>query len=202
MVDSLLSLLLGYGLGSLPLGHLLTRRIRGVDLRVVGSGNIGTANAYRATGARMALAVLLLDIAKGAATVLLAARVTGGGSAPVFAGVAAVVGHAFPIFSSFRGGGKGVATAAGVFGLVMPAATLLAFASFALVVMATRYVSLGSVVAGASLPAFALVTDASVPAVVGGAIAAGLILVRHRANFSRLRDGTERRLGRPGSERT
>lgn len=194
MLDNLLSILLGYGLGSLPLGHWLARWIRGVDLRVSGSGNVGATNAYRTAGLLTGLAVMVLDIAKGAGSVLLAARVAGGGAAPVAAGVAAVLGHAFPVWLNFRGG-KGVATAAGAFSIVAPLATLIAISGFTIIVWATRYVSLGSVIATASLPALAWITDASVSVIVGCLLAASLIIARHRANLKRLHAGTERRLG-------
>ncbi len=194
MLDNVVSVLLGYGVGSLPLGHWLTTRFRGVDLRSVGSGNVGTTNAYRAAGLSMAIAILLLDIAKGAGTVLLAARLSGGGAVPVFAGVAAVLGHVYPVFLHFRGG-KGVATAAGVFSIVAPLATLIAMSGFTIIVWSTRYVSLGSVVATASLPALAWITDAPVSVIVGCLLVAALVIARHRANLRRLHSGTERRLG-------
>ena len=193
-MDNLVSVLLGYGVGSLPLGYWLTSRIRGIDLRAVGSGNVGATNAYRSAGLTMAITVMLLDVAKGAGTVWLAARVAGGGAAPVAAGVAAVLGHAFPVWLNFRGG-KGVATAAGVFGIVAPLATVIALSGFTIIVWSTRYVSLGSVVATASLPALAWITDAPRSAIVGCLVAAALIIARHRGNLARLHSGTERRLG-------
>jgi glycerol-3-phosphate acyltransferase PlsY len=194
MLDTVVPVVLGYSVGSLPIGYVLTSRMRGIDLRRVGSGNVGATNVYRSAGLVIALVVMALDIAKGAGTVLLAARVAGGTAAPVAAGVAAILGHAYPVWLQFRGG-KGVATAAGVFSVLAPFATLMAAATFIITVGITRYVSLGSVVAGAALPALAWVLDAPLRVLVGAAVAAALIVQRHRANLARLQAGTERRLG-------
>jgi glycerol-3-phosphate acyltransferase PlsY len=194
VLDSLLPVLLGYGMGSLPIGYLLTSRLRGIDLRRVGSGNIGATNVYRSTGLAMALLVMAVDVAKGAGTVLLAARVAGSGAIPVAAGVAAIVGHVYPVWLQFRGG-KGVATAAGVFSVLAPLATLVAASAFVITVWMTRYVSLGSIVATAALPPLAWAADAPAAVVLGGVIAAVLIIGRHRGNLGRLQAGTERRLG-------
>jgi glycerol-3-phosphate acyltransferase PlsY len=194
MLDTLLPVALGYGVGSLPLGYLLARTLRGVDLRRIGSGNVGAANVYRATGLGFALLVMALDMTKGATSVVLASRLTGGTAAPAAAAVAAVLGHVYPIWMRFRGG-KGVATAAGAFAVLVPVATLLASGAFIAAIWMTRYVSLGSLLATASLPALAWVTDAPIPVVVGGVIAALVIIERHRGNLARLQAGTERRLG-------
>ena len=121
------AILIGYVVGSLPIGYLVAQRAGGVDLRQVGSGNVGAANVYRTTGLAIAITVMLADMSKGALAVLLA------GTNPVAAGVAAVVGHIYPIWLRFRGG-KGVATASGVFAVLAPVPTLIAAASFTLVV--------------------------------------------------------------------
>ncbi len=194
MVDSLVPVLLGYAVGSLPIGYLVTSRLRGIDLRRVGSANVGATNVYRSAGLAIALLVMTLDMAKGAGTVLLAARVAGSGAVPVAAGVAAILGHVYPVWLQFRGG-KGVATAAGVFGVLAPLATLMAASAFVATVWITRYVSLGSIVAAAALPPLAWVVDAPMAVVGGGAVAAALIIERHRGNLERLKAGTERRLG-------
>jgi glycerol-3-phosphate acyltransferase PlsY len=193
-MDALVPVLLGYGLGSLPLGFLVANQLRGIDLRHVGSGNVGAANVYRTAGARLAILVVLVDVAKGAGSVLLAGRLTSGGIEPVAAGLAAIVGHIFPVWLRFRGG-KGVATACGVFWVMAPLATALAASVFVVAVGTTRYVSLGSLAATAALPTFAWITRAPDPVVVGGVLAAVLIVARHRGNLARLLDGTERRLG-------
>lgn len=182
------AILIGYALGSLPIGYLVAQRARGVDLRQVGSGNVGAANVYRTTGLAIAIAVMLADIGKGALAVLL------GGAHPVAAGVAAVVGHVYPIWLRFRGG-KGVATASGVFALLAPIPALLAAATFALVVTRTRFVSLGSMAATLVLPIAEWFTSGPRAVDVGATIVAALILFRHRGNITRLLSRTERALG-------
>jgi glycerol-3-phosphate acyltransferase PlsY len=193
MFESILAVVMGYGLGSLPIGYVVTSVLRGVDLRRVGSGNVGATNVYRTAGLAIAIVVMLVDMAKGAGTVG-AARTVGGGVVPVAAGVAAVLGHVYPVWLRFRGG-KGVATAAGVFSILAPLATLLAAAAFIATVWVTRYVSLGSIVATCALPPLAWVTDAPLEVVVASGLTAALIIQRHRPNLARLHAGTERRLG-------
>ena len=195
-MDSVLPILLGYGVGSLPLGYLVASRAKGIDLRRVGSGNVGAANAYRSAGLAAALIVILVDVAKGASSVFFAARLTTGAADPVAAGIAAVIGHVYPVWLRFHGG-KGVATACGVFWMLAPLATALAASLFVIVVWVTRYVSLGSVVATIALPPLAWFTDKSVPVVVGAAVAAVVIVQRHRTNLARLQQGVERRFSRP-----
>lgn len=187
-------LLLGYAIGSLPLGFLVASRARGIDLRRVGSGNVGAANAYRTAGLALALLVVCVDVAKGATGVMLATALAPGASSAVMAGIGAVVGHMYPVWLRFRGG-KGVATACGVFWTLAPVATALAAGIFVAVVWITRYVSLGSVVAAASLPPLAWMTSEPVPIVAGSGLAAVLIIQRHQGNLVRLQQGTERRLG-------
>jgi glycerol-3-phosphate acyltransferase PlsY len=186
-----LALLLGYAVGSLPIGYLIAQRARGVDLRRVGSGNVGAANAFRASGFRMALTVMLADVAKGAAAVMLAG---GEGDYAVAAGVAAIVGHIYPVWLGFKGG-KGVATASGVFGMLSPWPAAIAAIAFGLTVAKTRYVSLGSVVAILLLPIVEWITPGSRIIDAGATVSSGLILFRHRTNVARLLARTERALG-------
>lgn len=193
-MDTVAPILLGYGLGSLPLGYLAASWLKGIDLRRVGSGNVGATNVYRTAGLAIALLVVGVDIAKGASSVVLAAQVTSGRAAAVAAGVAAIIGHVYPIWLRFQGG-KGVATACGVFWMLAPVATLIAGGAFVATVWVTRYVSLGSIVATAILPPLAWLTDASGLVVLGGVVAAALIIERHKGNLVRLHAGTERRLG-------
>jgi glycerol-3-phosphate acyltransferase PlsY len=192
-MDSVLPVLLGYGLGSLPLGYLVASRAKGIDLRRVGSGNVGAANTYRTAGLAAALIVVCVDVAKGASSVFFAARFASGAADPVAAGVAAIIGHIYPVWLRFHGG-KGVATACGVFWMLAPLATAIAATVFVLIVWATRYVSLGSIVATMVLPPLALLTDKSIPVVIGAGLAALLIVQRHRANVVRLTQGSERKL--------
>src|SRR5215204_6129907 len=119
------AILIGYAVGSLPIGYLVAQRAGGIDLRRTGSGNVGAANVYRTAGLPSAIAVKIADMAKGAVAVSLA----GGGSSAVAAGVAAVIGHIYPVWLQFRGG-KGVATASGVFAVLSPLPTAVAAVAF------------------------------------------------------------------------
>jgi acyl phosphate:glycerol-3-phosphate acyltransferase len=193
-MDSVLPILIGYCVGSLPLGYLVANRAKGVDLRRVGSGNVGAANVYRTAGLAAALIVVLVDVAKGASSVFFATRLTTGAADPVAAGIAAIIGHVYPVWLRFHGG-KGVATACGVFWMLAPLATAVSATVFVIVVWLTRYVSLGSIVATLALPPLAWFTDKSIPVVIGAAVAAALIVQRHHANLARLQRGSERRLG-------
>ena len=189
----MLAVLLGYLTGSVPFAYLLARRA-GIDVRVAGSGNVGAANVFRTAGVWRGVAVMLLDVGKGAAAVGLAQLTGGGPAVPAVSGAAAVVGHIYPIWLRFHGG-KGVAVAAGVFGVLSPVATALAAALFLVIVWITRYVSLGSVAASLALPPAAWLTGASAAVVTSASAIAVLILFRHRGNLRRLRAGTERRMG-------
>ncbi len=182
-----------YLVGSIPFAYLLTRR-RGVDLRHVGSGNVGASNVLRTAGVRAAVLAMVLDGVKGAAAVLLAQRLAGGAAVPVVAGLASVVGHIYPVWLKFRGG-KGVATAAGVFAVLTPTALGVAGGVFLIAVWTTRYISVGSLAGAAALAATAAVSDAPAAVAAGATLVLVLILFRHRANVRRLRDGTERRVG-------
>ena len=193
-MDSVLPILIGYGVGSLPLGYLVANRAKGIDLRRVGSGNVGATNVYRTAGLAAAVIVVLVDVAKGASSVLFAARLTTGAADPVAAGVAAIIGHVYPVWLRFHGG-KGVATACGVFWMLAPLATAVSATMFVIVVWLTRYVSLGSIVATLALPPLAWLTGTSIPVVIGAAVASLVILQRHHANLARLQQGIERRLG-------
>ncbi|MGE0815204.1 MAG: glycerol-3-phosphate 1-O-acyltransferase PlsY [Vicinamibacterales bacterium] len=191
--------ILGYLIGSLPLGFLAGRRLAGVDLRRVGSGNVGATNMYRVSGLRLGLAVMAIDLVKGAAAVLVAARAGAADLEVVTAGVAAVAGHVYPVWLKGRGG-KGVATACGAFAILAPAATLAAAVAFGLTVWATGIVSLGSVAASVTLPIAAGFTPAPPGVAVGAAVTAALVIWRHRGNLSRLREGTERGIARGGRD--
>src|SRR2546422_2326471 len=189
-----LVIFLGYLIGSVPVALLLARHISAADLRQIGSGNLGATNVLRTSGVRAGILVAALDIAKGAASVLLAIRLSPDAAAPAAAGLAAIIGHVHPVWLRFRGG-KGVATACGVFLVLAPLAVLPAVMVFVLTVWATKYVSLGSVLASLVLPAIAYATGSPAPAVIVACAAAALILFRHHSNFMRLLAGTERRLG-------
>ena len=183
---------LGYLLGSLPFGYWLPRVLAGVDIRTVGSGNTGATNVWRALGFKLGLSVALLDIAKGAAAALVA-RWVAGDLVAVLAGLAAMVGHWRPLFLGFAKGGKMVATIGGV-GLALAFfATLAAAGLWIVVFLLTRYASIASIVAAATLPFFAFLFGASTPVLAFTVAAAVGVLVLHRANIRRLRAGTENR---------
>jgi glycerol-3-phosphate acyltransferase PlsY len=190
----MIAILLGYLAGSVPFAYLLARR-KGIDVRVAGSGNVGATNVMRTTGTGRAVAVMALDVAKGATAVVLAHLASGGAAVVAVTGAAAVVGHIYPVWLRFHGG-KGVAVAAGVFGVLAPVPTGIAATLFVVTVWLTRYVSLGSVAATVALPPVAWLAGA--PAAVVGAAGgtAALNHIRHPANLGRLRAGTERRMSR------
>jgi glycerol-3-phosphate acyltransferase PlsY len=192
-MEEVVAVTLAYLVGSVPFAYLLARR-RGIDLRLVGSGNIGATNVLRSSGVRAAVVAMVLDALKGSVAVLVAERLTGGATAPVAAGVASVVGHIYPVWLRFRGG-KGVATAAGVFAVLAPLALGIASLVFLAAVWLTRFISVGSMVGAVTLAVVAGFVDAPTVVVVGAGLCAGIIVHRHRANLSRLLAGTERRIG-------
>lgn len=189
---------LAYVVGSFPTAYLVGKA-NGVDLRTVGSGNLGATNVFRTLGWKWGLLVYVVDFLKGLLPVLYLptlAGVTGGPSGWAMAfGVFAILGHVKPVFLLGKGGGKGVATASGVFVALAPLPAALAVVAFALCVAITRYVSLGSLVGAAVLAATLLVRDGSTPLTwLGGTIAA-FVFFTHRDNIGRLRRGEERRIG-------
>jgi acyl phosphate:glycerol-3-phosphate acyltransferase len=187
-------LIVGYLLGSIPFAYLLARRHRGIDLRRAGSGNVGAANLLRTTTKKIGVSAMALDMGKGIATVLVARQIEPGAAAPTLAGIAAVLGHIYPVWLGFKGG-KGVATTCGVFAVLAPGATAIAGIFFLATVWWTRYVSLGSVVASAVLGPVAYFTGSRGIVVVGALIVAAIVIERHRANLGRVVAGIERRIG-------
>jgi glycerol-3-phosphate acyltransferase PlsY len=190
-----MALLVAYLLGSIPFSFLVARGFGVRDVRKVGSGNVGATNVMRAAGRSAGLLAFVLDAGKGALAALVARRVAEDPWLPPLAAAAACVGHMWPIWLGGKGG-KGVATGAGAFLPLAPAATGLALAGFALVAAATRYVSLGSVAGALSLPLFAGLLGAPRPVVVTAAALAALIAFKHRSNLARIRRGDESRIGR------
>jgi len=184
-----------YLLGSIPFALILARWWSAVDLRHVGSGNLGAANVMRTSGIAAGVLVAVLDMAKGMAGVMVAAMLTSNNTAAsAAAGLAAIVGHVYPVWLRFRGG-KGVATACGVFSILTPVAVPPAVAIFLVTVWVTKYISLASLLATLALPPLAYVAGSPAPAVTAAFAAAVIILFRHRSNLTRLRTGTERRFG-------
>lgn len=191
---------LAYLLGSIPFGLLLTRIFAGADLHRLGSGNIGATNVRRVAGNRLGLAVLLLDAGKGALPALAAAALVDPAGAPgaAYTGLVALcafAGHLFPVYLKFRTGGKGVATAAGAFLVLAPAALGLSLLVFVLMVCLTDRVSVGSLAAAGFLPLAVHLTIRPLPLTVCAIIAGGLIVWRHKSNIHRLLNGREPRAG-------
>ena len=195
------ALLIAYASGSIPTAYLAGRLLKGVDLRTVGSGNLGATNVYRNLGAVPAVVVLLIDAAKGYLPVLLLpSRIDGVWGFEtreltlwaIACGVAAILGHLKPVFLLWKGGGKGVATAAGVFGALAPAPLGIALIAFIAVAAGSGYVSLASMVAAAALaiavPVFAA---GNTPLIAAAAVVAVAVIAMHGKNIQRLRAGTE-----------
>jgi glycerol-3-phosphate acyltransferase PlsY len=189
--DNFLWIAIGYLLGSIPFGLLLTRS-QGIDIRNVGSGNIGTTNVLRTGNKVLAAATLLLDAGKGATAVLLA-RQFGGVEAAMLAGVAAFIGHCYPVWLKFKGG-KGVATLLGVALASVPLAGVIALLAWVAGAALTRFSSVGGLTAAAAAPvaAIALGFPHSGYAL---ALMAVILFWKHRDNIARLRAGTESRIG-------
>jgi glycerol-3-phosphate acyltransferase PlsY len=193
----LVSIPLAYLLGSIPFGYLLVKIFRKQDIRATGSGNIGATNVARSGAKGLGIATLLLDLAKGYIAVIIAQHLAPTSyDLAVAAAVAAILGHVFPIWLAFRGG-KGVATALGVFlALTWPSA-LCILAVFAVIFLLTRYVSLASIIAAATFPIFAFwfVPYRTPIVIVGLLFIPLLIIVKHQQNIRRLLSGTESRFG-------
>jgi glycerol-3-phosphate acyltransferase PlsY len=213
-LHSLSIVVAAYLLGSIPTGYLLMRIFRKQDIRSLGSGNIGATNVLRSGAKGLGAATFLLDVLKGVLAVLVGARL-GGMWTPAFhpheaealAALCAVLGHMFPIWLGLRGG-KGVATAFGVFLVLVPYAALASLAVFVVVFALSRFVSLASILGAAAFPPFAwftarwLATPWTHNRVVAGAtiIVAILILIKHSQNIKRLLSGTEYRFGSGGKK--
>jgi len=191
MVDVLV-VAAGYVLGSMPWGLWLPRLVKGVDIRRLGSGNVGAANVWRALGFKLGLGVALLDIAKGLAAALLG-KWLGGELIGVLAGVAAMIGHWRPLFMKLSRGGKVVATTGGVGLAVAPLATLAAGGIWILFFLVMRFASVASMAAAISLPVLAFGLGGSWPVVAFTTGAALAILLLHRSNLGRLARGEESR---------
>ncbi len=176
----------------MPFGYWLVRLTKHVDIRKVGSGNIGASNVWRTFGWRYGVPVMLFDTAKGFVPALVATEVAGS-LAGVLAGGAAMLGHARPVFLGFTKGGKTVATAGGTFLGVAPVVGLISLGVWIAVFVLTRYASVASIVAACSLPLLAWAFGEPWPVIAFGGAAAAVVLVLHRQNVSRLFAGTESR---------
>jgi acyl phosphate:glycerol-3-phosphate acyltransferase len=192
----------GYLLGGIPVGLIVGKVTKGIDIRQYGSGKVGATNTLRTLGWGPSAAVLLLDMAKAVASIELARMV---GAPPLFqalAGLAAVVGHCWSVYIGFNGG-RGVAASLGSSLVISPIAGLIGLAAFGLVTWRTRYVSLGSL-SGAIVGSIVILAQTALGTLPLGyaalAVAAVIVVVRHLDNIERLRAGTERRLGEKASK--
>jgi glycerol-3-phosphate acyltransferase PlsY len=193
--------IVSYLLGSIPFGYLIVRKKVGADIRETGSGGTGATNVSRRAGKAAGIYTLVLDALKGAVAVVWAVVLVGSSSHSAWivtaAAIAVIVGHIFPVWLKFRGG-KGVATGVGVFLMLAPIALVCAGILFLAIVLFTRYVSLGSIVAAATIPLFVWLQSVFVtpvadlrPLLTAANVCAALIVFAHRGNIGRLTQGTE-----------
>lgn len=190
----IISLLMGYLIGSIPWGYLLARLWKGIDIRQHGSGNIGATNIWRTLGPGPGIIVLLLDMAKGVAAVLLAKHFLGGANIELVAAIGALLGHGYPAFLKFKGG-KIIATGAGTIFALSPISGLIGLVLFIGSVVITRYVSVGSMMAAVSVPVSFYLLGMEMPYLLFGGVVASFALYKHRANIKRIISGTEFRFG-------
>jgi acyl phosphate:glycerol-3-phosphate acyltransferase len=207
MIQLVAAIVASYLLGSIPAAYLAGKS-RGIDLRKHGSGNLGATNVIRVLGTKIGLLVFAFDMAKGALPVALFPRWVTAAPPPVsdpiaigiLCGIAAIVGHVRPVYLNFGRGGKGVATAAGVFLALAPVQTTLALLIFAVVLLSSGFVSLGSLTSAAVLPILLGVTvGVRSPLFAISVVVALFVFWTHRANIVRLRNGEEHRFGKAGT---
>ena len=189
---TLFLLILGaYLIGAIPTGVILTRLVGGEDIRSAGSGNIGATNVYRVAGRKLGVITLVGDCLKGVIPLLIAQQgfnLTEGGIALV--ALAAFIGHCYPVYLGFKGG-KGVATALGIFLVLSPLSVLCLLVVFALILWKWRYISLASISAAATVPLLIILFESSFALFVATLVIAIIVIWKHRANIERLRSGTE-----------
>jgi acyl phosphate:glycerol-3-phosphate acyltransferase len=187
-----LALVAAYLIGAIPFGFLLVKWKTGADIRASGSGNIGATNVLRTTGWKTGAATLLLDIAKGYFAVWLAGRLADGSETWMAAAALAVMaGHAFPVFLGGKGG-KAVASFVGAYLCLTPVPLLATLVVFVVMVVATRHISVGSIVGAGAFPvAVWLISHPPLPVTLAAIVSGAFIVYRHRENVERLRAGTE-----------
>ena len=194
MPNMILTVVIGYLLGSISTGVMLSRLVAKTDIRTQGSGNAGTTNMLRVLGRKMALFTFLGDMLKGVIAVYIGKALVGGEVGGVLGVLGAVLGHNFPVFFGFKGG-KGIATSFGSLLFVFPLQSLAAFAIFLLLVAVTHYVSVGSIAAAIALPAFVLLTTPFNAVIWSCMVFLGAMVVwRHHQNISRLLQHKENKL--------
>jgi len=186
-----LLILAAYLIGAIPTGILLTKLTGGEDIRKTGSGNIGATNVYRTAGRTLGIITLLGDCLQGVIPLLLASHFFNlQGTDLSLVGLAAFIGHCYPVYLGFKGG-KGVATALGVFLVLSPQSILCALAVFALTLWRWRFISLASISAAASIPFLVLLFERTLPLFLTTLVIAGIVIWRHRSNIDRLLTGNE-----------
>jgi len=189
-------ILLGYLLGSIPSGLIVGKLMSGVDIREHGSGNLGGTNAFRVLGVKGGIIVTSADILKGAIPAYIGlvwaslVPIGGGEVGAIVGGTAAIIGHAFPLFAGFRGG-KSVATAVGVFLVLMPYAIGIAAIVFFTTLFTTRYVSLASILGALGLAIASIALGQSIWMIITSIVVVVFLIYRHRGNIQRILDGTE-----------
>jgi glycerol-3-phosphate acyltransferase PlsY len=192
MLALLLAMIAAYLIGAIPSGVVLTRLAGSEDIRKVGSGNIGATNVYRVAGRKLGLLTLIGDVLKGVLPVLAAQWLHFSEGQVGLIAAAAFTGHCFPVYLGFKGG-KGVATALGIFLVISPLAALGAAAVFGLLVWKWRYISLGSICAAAAMPVLVFFINRSLPLVAATLFISAVVIFRHQQNISRLLAGSENR---------
>ena len=183
--------LAGYLIGAIPTGVILTRLVGGEDIRSAGSGNIGATNVYRVAGRKLGVMTLIGDCLKGAIPTLLAGQTFHLSETGVaLVALVAFIGHCYPVYLGFKGG-KGVATALGIFLVLSPLSVLCILFVFVLVLWKWRYISLASISSAASIPLLVLLFERSVPLFAATLVIAAIVIWRHKGNIELLRRGTE-----------
>lgn len=199
VIEGIALILLAYFMGSIPFAYIIVRAVKGVDIRTVGSGNAGATNAARVLGKWGFVSVFILDLLKGFIPVFLALKLLGTSPLTLLVGLTAILGHTYTVFLSFKGG-KGVATAAGVFLAIAPSETAIALAVFIIVFLVTRMVSAGSIFAAAVLfVSVCFISGWPLLKVFTGLVAA-FVIFKHRSNIKRILNGTENKFQRKPKE--
>jgi glycerol-3-phosphate acyltransferase PlsY len=190
-IELIITLLLAYLIGAIPSGVVLTRLIGGDDIRKAGSGNIGATNVYRVAGPKLGILTLIGDALKGVIPVAYAIYLAEMPTEQIaLVATATFLGHLYPVYIGFKGG-KGVATGMGIFLMMSPLTVALGLCIFATVLWKSRYVSLASICAAASLPFFNYGVERDTALLLASLFISGMVVLRHRANIERLKNGTE-----------
>jgi glycerol-3-phosphate acyltransferase PlsY len=192
-MEKIVVVIISYLLGSIPFAYITIRTFKGIDIREVGSGNVGSTNALRTAGKRLAVVSLLGDLLKGMAAAWLGLHIGGEGLAAICV-LAAVIGHCWPVFLGFQGG-KGAAATAGAALFLMPKVFLTLAVLFILIVFISRYVSLGSICGAVLLPVLSFLWAEPRSYLIMSIFLMVLVIYRHRENIERLRNGNERKIG-------